>query len=109
MGRNIVYRFRPDGLNPNSALMEVMILSDFDPSTPRPDPAPVRLLGENEEWIETEDEIGGLAAVFQQDMVNMPRVHEGLKSLKRGVTLANYQESRIRHLHKKIDDYLGEP
>jgi phenylpropionate dioxygenase-like ring-hydroxylating dioxygenase large terminal subunit len=107
MGTNIVYRFRPDGLNPDSALMEVFILSDYDQSQPRPDPAPMRLLGEDQEWIVAEDEIGGLAGVFQQDMVNMPQVQKGMKSLKRGVTLANYQESRLRHLHWKIDEYIN--
>ncbi|MEN3952530.1 aromatic ring-hydroxylating dioxygenase subunit alpha [Iodidimonas sp. SYSU 1G8] len=106
-GTNIVYRFRPDGLNPNSALMEVFILSDYDLTKPRPDPAPMRLLGEDQEWIVAEDEIGGLAGVFQQDMVNMPQVQKGMKSLKRGVTLANYQESRLRHLHWKIDEYIN--
>jgi phenylpropionate dioxygenase-like ring-hydroxylating dioxygenase large terminal subunit len=107
MGTNITYRFRPDGLNPDSALMEVFILSDYDQSGPRPEPAPMRLLGEDQEWIVAEDEIGGLAGVFQQDMTNMPRVQKGMKSLKRGVTLANYQESRLRHLHWKIDEYIN--
>ncbi|MBI1181268.1 MAG: hypothetical protein GC201_11980 [Alphaproteobacteria bacterium] len=107
MGTNITYRFRPDGLNPDSALMEVFILSDYDQSKPRPEPAPMRLLGEDQEWIEAEDEIGGLAGVFQQDMTNMPRVQKGMKSLRRGVTLANYQESRLRHLHTKIDEYIN--
>ncbi len=108
-GTNIVYRFRPDGLNPDSALMEVFILCDYDTSGPRPEPAPFRLLGEDEEWIEASDQIGGLAAVFQQDMANMPRVQKGMKTLARnkGVTLANYQESRVRHLHKKLDEYMN--
>ena len=107
-GTNITYRFRPDGLNPDSAIMEVFILSDYDTSGERPEPSPFRLLGEDEEWIKAEDQIGGLAAVFQQDMANMPRVQTGMKTLKRnkGVTLANYQESRVRHLHKKLDEYM---
>ena len=107
MGTNITYRFRPDGLNPDSAIMEVFILSDYDLNGPRPDPAPMRMLGEDQEWIVAEDEIGGLAAVFQQDMTNMPMVQKGMKSLKKGVTLANYQESRVRHLHWKIDEYIN--
>ncbi|MDA0338330.1 MAG: aromatic ring-hydroxylating dioxygenase subunit alpha [Proteobacteria bacterium] len=108
-GTNIVYRFRPDGDNPDSALMEVFILSDYDISGPRPEPAAFRLLGEDEEWIVASDEIGGLAAVFQQDMANMPRVQKGMKTLARnkGVTLANYQESRVRHLHVKLDEYIN--
>ena len=106
-GTNIVYRFRPDGNNPNSAFMEVMILSDFDQSGPRPDPADLRVLGEDEPWSAASDQFGSLAGVFEQDMANMPRVQIGMKTLKKGITLGNYQESRVRHLHHKIDEYIA--
>ena len=106
-GTNIVYRFRPDGNNPNSAFMEVMILSDFDQSGPGPDPADLRVLGEDEPWSAASDQFGSLAGVFEQDMANMPRVQIGMKTLKKGITLGNYQESRVRHLHHKIDEYIA--
>ena len=106
-GTNIVYRFRPDGNNPDSAFMEVMILSDYDQSGPRPDPADLRVLGEDEPWSSAEDQFGGLAHVFEQDMANMPRVQTGMKNLRKGITLGNYQESRVRHLHHKIDEYIA--
>lgn len=106
-GQNIVYRFRPDGNRPDSCVMEVMYVADYDHSKPRPSPAPYRLLTDDESWMEATPEIGGLAAVFEQDVANMPQVHRGLKFMTKGVTLANYQESRIRHLHTKIDDYLA--
>jgi hypothetical protein len=45
--------------------------------------------------------------VFNQDSFNMPRVQKGLKTMRgKGVMLANYQESRIRHLHGLLDKYL---
>ena len=106
VGTNIVYRFRPDGNNPDSAFMEVIILSDYDQSQPRPEPAEMRVLGEDEPWSKAEDQFGGLAGVFEQDMGNMPRVQRGMKASKKGVTLGNYQESRVRHLHTKIDEYI---
>ena len=105
--QNIIYRFRPDGNNPDSCIMEVMYIADYDHSKPRPAPAPYRFLSDDEPWIDADPQIGGLASVFEQDVSNMPRVHKGLKSLKKGVTLANYQESRIRHLHHKIDEYMA--
>ena len=37
----------------------------------------------------------------------MPRIQKGLKAIaKQGVTLANYQESRIRHFHQTLDRYV---
>ena len=107
VGTNIVYRFRPDGNNPNSAFMEVIILSDYDTSGPRPDPADMRVLGEDEPWSAAEDQMPGLASVFEQDMANMPRVQTGMKTGRKGITLGNYQESRVRHLHHKIDEYIA--
>jgi hypothetical protein len=103
---NIVYRFRPVGADPNRTLMEVMMLMPVPPSGPRPKPATMRLLGENEEWTDA-PELGPLGPIFKQDMNNMPFVQRGLRAARKpGVTLANYQESRIRHLHQTLAAYL---
>ena len=51
--------------------------------------------------------MGPLAAVFEQDMANLPRVQAGLKSTgKETVTFARYQEGRLRHIHHMIDRYI---
>jgi hypothetical protein len=53
-------------------------------------------------------ELGGLGAVFDQDTSNLERLQIGLKaSRKPGVTLGNYQEARIRHIHQTLDKYLA--
>ena len=66
----------------------------------------MRLLGEDEDWTDAADQLGPVAAVFQQDMANMPIVQKGLASMKGGqVTIADYQESRIRHLHRLLERY----
>jgi len=53
-------------------------------------------------------EIGGLGPVFDQDDSNMPAVQKGMMASKKGaVSLASYQESRIRHLHQTLDKYLN--
>ncbi|HEY7627545.1 MAG TPA: aromatic ring-hydroxylating dioxygenase subunit alpha [Ilumatobacteraceae bacterium] len=97
----ICYRFRPNGDNHREAIMEVFLLAPF--SGDRPAPASTTYLGPDDEWIEA-PELGMLAKVFSQDSFNMPKVQRGLEATaKPGVTLANYQESKVRWLH----DLLG--
>jgi hypothetical protein len=45
--------------------------------------------------------------VYDQDTGNMEAAQEGfLTSGKRGATIGNYQEIRIRHMHRTLDKYL---
>ena len=45
--------------------------------------------------------------LIDQDASNLPQVQKGMKASKKGaVTLANYQEVRIRHFHQTLDKYL---
>ena len=51
-----------------------------------------------------------LAKVFDQDVFNMARVQNGLESTRKpGVTLSNYQESKVRWLNNKLDEWLERP
>lgn len=105
---NIIYRFRPNGNDVDSAIMDVMMLYRYPKGSARPDPAPVHRLDENEPWTNAE-ELGGLGAIFEQDMANLSMVQKGMKTSKKGAaTLGNYQESRIRHVHKTLDKYLNQ-
>jgi hypothetical protein len=46
--------------------------------------------------------------VFNQDGSTFGRVQRGLRaSVRPATTLASYQESRIRHFHATLDDYLA--
>ncbi len=106
-GPNIIYRFRPYHNEPEQTLMEVMFLAPAPKDKPQPKPAPMHLLGPHEKWADAK-ELGLLGPVFDQDMSNMPLVQKGLRaSRKPGVTLADYQESRIRHLHRTLDLYMS--
>ncbi len=97
----IVYRFRPNGDDHRTAIMEIFLLAPF--AGERPPPAPTTFLDFDDDWTEA-PELGMLAKVFAQDSFNMPMVQKGLEqTLKPGVTLANYQESKVRWLH----DLLG--
>ena len=103
----IVYRFRPNGDDHRTAIMEVIFLAPYIGE--RPPPAPVRWLTDDETFTAV-PELGMLAKVFNQDLVNMPRVQAGLESTRKpGFTLANYQESKIRWLHTKFDEWLEQP
>ncbi|MBU3687952.1 MAG: iron-sulfur protein [Acidimicrobiales bacterium mtb01] len=101
----IVYRFRPNGDNHRSAIMEVLFLSPFDGE--RPAPAARRDLTIDEPWT-TATELGMLAKVFDQDVFNMSKVQLGLETtFKPGITLANYQEAKVRWLHTKLGEWVG--
>ena len=101
----IVYRFRPYGNRHDMSIMECMYLAPFDGE--RPPSAPVRLLGPDEDWTDAY-ELGLLARVFNQDVFNLPKVQAGLEAGNIDqVTLANYQETKLRHMHACLDEYLA--
>jgi hypothetical protein len=88
--------------------MDMMLLSPYR-SDERPDPAKPLYLGIEDDWSSV-SELGRLAGIFEQDMSNLGAVQRGLEaSVKAGVTLARYQESRIRHYLQRLDDYIQTP
>jgi phenylpropionate dioxygenase-like ring-hydroxylating dioxygenase large terminal subunit len=100
----IVYRFRPYGDDHRSAVMEVMLLAPF--SGERPPPAPVQHLDADQPWTDAPG-LGMLGKVFQQDVFNMERVQKGLETTRKpGVTLAGYQEAKVRWLNETLDRWL---
>lgn len=104
---NIVYRFRPNGDDPDSCIMEVMLMMRFPAGTERPADVPVLELRPEQPWTDAE-ELGALGNVFEQDMGNLPFLQKGMKQSKKGkISLANYQEIRIRHLHQILDKYIN--
>ncbi len=101
----IVYRFRPYENRCDQSLMECYYLSPF--AGERPDPAPMRLLDADEPWTNA-PELGLLAKVFTQDTFNLPQVQKGLEAAQYyEVVLANYQETKIRHFHGLLNQWLG--
>lgn len=103
----IVYRFRPNGNDPDSHIMEIMFLFAKAADGSHPPPAKMNLLEPGQDWKDA-PELGSAAMVADQDTDNLMRIQRGLKaSRKPGVTLARYQESRIRHFHETLDAYLA--
>jgi phenylpropionate dioxygenase-like ring-hydroxylating dioxygenase large terminal subunit len=104
----LVYRFRPQGNDPDACIVEVMLLELVPSGVPRPAPAQRRVLGPDETWADA-PELGFLGRILNQDNSTLGRVQRGLHaSVKAGVTLAHYQESRIRHFHATLGHYVGE-
>ncbi len=96
----IMYRFRPNGDDPEECIFEVMLfpLAPADPAE-RPRPAAVTELGLDDDWT-LAPELGPLAKIFQQDSLNLPLVQQGLKAQEQQeVIFASYQESKIRHFY----------
>ena len=103
----IVYLFRPNGDDHRSAIMEVTFLSPF--TGERPPPAAVHWLQEGESFSSA-TELSMLGKVFDQDLFNMSKVQLGLETtFKPGITLGNYQESKVRWLHQKLTDWVEQP
>ena len=108
-GVTLNYRFRPNGDDHESSIMEAMLLMRHPRGKPKPPVAKVRWLQADEPWANAE-ELGALGPVFDQDMSNLPYVQQGLKSSATGqVYFSRYQESRLRHLHELLDRYLAQP
>jgi phenylpropionate dioxygenase-like ring-hydroxylating dioxygenase large terminal subunit len=104
-GTPLQYRFRPNGSDPDSCLMTLMLLRPW--SGERPAPAVRHRIGIDEKWADAPG-MRTLGVVYDQDASNLARVQEGLKSSpKPTITLGEYQESRLRHFHAVLDRYLG--
>jgi phenylpropionate dioxygenase-like ring-hydroxylating dioxygenase large terminal subunit len=104
----IVYRFRPNGMAVDEAIMECMFLSPFPPGE-RPPPAPIHWLDADSDWTKA-PQLGSLARVFNQDSFNLPNVQLGLNaSPLEHVTFAHYEESKIRHWHMLLEEHVARP
>jgi phenylpropionate dioxygenase-like ring-hydroxylating dioxygenase large terminal subunit len=105
---NITYRFRPNGDDHTTALMEVIVLCQLASDAPRPPDVPVRRLGENELFSEAPELGVSLGSIFDQDLYNMPMIQKGMHNVQSGeLVLAKYQEVRIRHFHRTLDMYIN--
>ncbi|MGI9324337.1 MAG: aromatic ring-hydroxylating oxygenase subunit alpha [Pseudomonadales bacterium] len=100
----MVYRFRP--LTVDTCIHEILVLDPCPRGQRRPEPAKTVYLDEEASYQSVPGFDFGL--VFDQDTDNLKRQRAGMKaSLKGAQTLGNYQESRIRHFHRTLDEYLA--
>lgn len=103
----IIYRFRPLGTDHTKALFDLLLLSPIPPGG-RPAPQEAVRIGIEDSYTTVPGVDRSLGEIYDQDTGNMGWMQEGMgTSVKRAATLANYQESRIRHIHQTLDTYLG--
>lgn len=104
---NITYRFRPNGDDHTTAIMEIIVLCQLPSGAERPKDSPARRMGEDELFSQAPELGVELGTIFDQDLFNMPMIQKGMANVESGeLVLANYQEVRIRHFHQTIDKYL---
>jgi phenylpropionate dioxygenase-like ring-hydroxylating dioxygenase large terminal subunit len=104
----MVYRFRPIGNEPGRTQFDLLFMRPLPAGeTPPPPPEPVRIT-EEQSYTEVPGILQSLGVIFDQDTSNLRMQYRGFQAAaKRGETLGNYQEVRIRHFHNVIDRYLA--
>lgn len=104
----MVYRFRPDKNDHRKCLYEVLFLRPVPKDGNRPMPAEPIHLRDEQSFCEAEGMDPGFGGILDQDTDNVGLQQEGIEaSAKRGLTLGNYQEIRIRHFEQAIERYVG--
>jgi hypothetical protein len=105
----MVYRFRPLGLDPERTLFEILFLRPVpEDGRPPPLPAEVVRVAEHESYASVPGFDPAMGHVYDQDTNNLRAQQQGFRtSVKRGQTLGNYQEVRLRHFQGTVDAYLA--
>ena len=102
----MVYRFRPDGENVDRSIFDILILEPIAEGADHPEPPEPIQLDVEQSYTEAEG-LDWLGPVYDEDTGNLELQQQGFKtSRKRGLTLGNYQESRIRRVHLTLDEFL---
>tara|TARA_B100001996_G_scaffold382770_1_gene375629 strand:- start:1557 stop:2927 length:1371 start_codon:yes stop_codon:yes gene_type:complete len=105
-GVPIVYRFRPNGDDPKTSIIDVILLQADNDPTKESNPN-IHWLNIEDSWTKAE-ELGGLGEIFDQDESAFAAGQKGLEcSSNEKITLSLYQESRIRFYHKTLEEYLA--
>jgi nitrite reductase/ring-hydroxylating ferredoxin subunit len=104
----MVYRFRPNPKDHTKSIFDLLFLRPVPQGESRPEPAePVTIsVGQSYSVVPGMDPAFG--AVMDQDTENVGLQQEGVAaSFKKGATLGNYQEIRIRHFERAVEQYVG--
>ena len=103
----MVYRFRPDPESPDYCYFDLIFMRPKPSDGKAPDPPEGITLDIDESYSIVEG-VGPLGKIYDQDTANLAAQTRGFKSsFKRGETLGNYQEIRVRHLQKRVRDFLN--
>ncbi len=100
------YRFRPNGLDPESSIFEFMILDPLPAGQSRPADTPVRMLKREEKLADYDDVLMGLGRLLDQDLANCGRIQESVRSLNYMI-LSHRQEQMIRRFHTNLERFMA--
>ncbi|MFN3231170.1 MAG: aromatic ring-hydroxylating oxygenase subunit alpha [Alphaproteobacteria bacterium] len=112
VGLPMVYRFRPNGMDPDSAIFDLLFLRPLADGMEAPEaPEPFKV-GIEQSYRDAPGIDPVLGAIYDQDTGNLEMQQRGYKAAiaggaKTGQTLGNYQEVRIRRMHMTLDEYLN--
>jgi len=113
--RRIAYRFMPRENDPTRSWFDIYFWEYGAPTeldaSGQPVPSVKTMVVPAGKPLAEVPELSWLGPVLDQDQVNMPRVQAGLRAgsaTKPGITLSHYQESRIRHYHRTLEQYIEE-
>lgn len=105
----MIYRFRPDARDHRRTIYEVMFMRP-KPRSGDFETAEVQLLQDHQSFAEAQGMDPGFGRILDQDTDNLHAQQEGLEaSAKAGLTLADYQEIRVRHFEQTVDHYMAMP
>lgn len=103
----MIYRFRPVGMDPDRCYFDLLFLRPLKEGEEHPEPPAAVKLGLDEVYATVPNMDPGLAIVYEQDTSNLEAQQRGFKAgKKRAQTLANFQEVRVRQLHRTLDKYI---
>ncbi|MCY1553164.1 hypothetical protein D9M68_896190 [compost metagenome] len=108
IGFPVVYRFRPNGNDPDSSLFDMLILKPVPASEARPYPAEPVEMGDMR-YAEIPELAEWLRDIYDQDVANLGLQQAGLKAGHTPITFSHYQEIRLRHFHQTLQSYLERP
>lgn len=102
----VVYRFRPNGDDPDTCIYDLYIMEPTSANEPRPPAAKTVDIGDRS-FADADPLPKWFGHLFDQDTENLGLQQQGLKSLQSGqMTLTERQEVRIRHLHRTLHSYV---
>jgi phenylpropionate dioxygenase-like ring-hydroxylating dioxygenase large terminal subunit len=104
------YQFTPHKSDPELSWFDVRMLLPCPEDAPRPPAAAPVDVAIDELIADKVPEFGFLAAVFDQDMANMPLVQAGVRTADPSRThsqLSLYQERIIQHSNEILDRYMA--
>jgi hypothetical protein len=106
----MVYRFRPVKGDHRKCVFELIFLRPVPANGRRPEPAEPVIVAPDQSFGSVPGMDPGFGVVFDQDTDNLKLQQEGIEaSARKGETLGNYQEIRLRHFNRTLDKYMSKP